>query len=45
MDTFEKALELLTQGCYVACVDFSNAYFSVCVAEEHRKILEIYLEK
>lgn len=37
MDTFESALELVTQGCYFASVDFSNAYYSVCVAEEHRK--------
>lgn len=31
MDTFESALELVTQDCYFASVDFNNAYYSVCV--------------
>lgn len=39
MDTFESALELVPQGGFSASVDLSNAYYSVCVAEEHRKYL------
>lgn len=39
MDTFEKALNLITKGTWMASIDLRHAYYSVPVAEEHQKYL------
>ena len=39
MDTFEKAIELVSRNCYMASIDLRHAYYSVPVAEEHQKFL------
>ena len=39
MDTFLTALNLVTPNCYMASIDFKDAYYSVSVAREHRKWL------
>ena len=39
MDTLQSILKLVTSGCYMATVDLKDAYYSVPVAQEHRKYL------
>ena len=39
MDTFLTALSLVTPNCYMASIDFKDAYYSVPVKESHRKWL------
>ena len=39
MDSFESALHCVTKGCYFASVDFSNAYYSVPLAECHKRFV------
>ena len=39
MDSFEIALKLIENDCFMASVDLGNAYYSVNVAQEHRKYL------
>lgn len=36
METFESALKLVKQGCFMASVDLRHAYYSVPIAEEHQ---------
>ena len=38
MDTLQSILKLVT-GCYMATIDLKDAYYSVPVAQEHRKYL------
>lgn len=40
MDTIQTALKLMRPGCFMASVDLKDAYYSVPVAEEHRKYLK-----
>lgn len=37
METFERTLELVTPGCWMASVDLRHAYYSIKLAEEQRK--------
>ena len=39
MDSFEIALKLIEKDCFMASVDLRQAYYSVNVAQEHRKYL------
>ena len=39
MDSFEIALKLIEKDCFMASVDLRHAYYSVNVAQEHRKYL------
>ncbi len=39
METIKDAVLLMTPGCYMASIDFKNAYYAVPVAKRHRKYL------
>lgn len=39
MDTFEKALKLVTPGTFFSSIDLRHAYYSVSIAKEDRKFL------
>lgn len=39
MDTFESVIKLIKQNDFMASVDLRHAYYSVPIAEEHRKYL------
>ncbi len=39
MDTFQTALTLIRPGCFMASVDLKDAYYSIPVAVEYRKLL------
>ena len=40
MDTTQTALKLIRLGCYMASIDLKDAYYSVPVADEDRKLLK-----
>ena len=40
MDTFETAVRLITPNCFIASVDLKDAYYTVPIAEEHKKYLQ-----
>ena len=44
MTTFSSALELITNNCFMASLDLSDAYYSVNVAPNHRKFLQFAFE-
>ena len=39
MDTFRTALKLIRPACLMASVDLKDAYYSIPIAEEDRKLL------
>ena len=39
METLKSAINLMTPGCYMASIDFKDAYYSVPIYEPHRKYL------
>ena len=39
METLKSAINLMTPGCYMASMDFKDAYYSVPIFEQHRKYL------
>jgi hypothetical protein len=39
MDTLETVLNLITPGMYMASIDFTDAYYSLAIAQKHRKYL------
>jgi len=39
IDTLQSILKLVTPGCYMATINLNDAYYSVPVAQEHRKYL------
>ena len=39
MDTLQSILKLITPECYMATIYLSDAYYTVPIAEEHRKYL------
>ena len=39
MDTLYTALTLITKNCLMASIDLKDAYYSVAIHEEHRKLL------
>ena len=39
MDTFRTALKLIRPGSFMASVDLKDAYYSIPIAEEDRKLL------
>ena len=39
MENFEQALQLLSQGDYMASIDLKKAYYTVKIAEEQQKYL------
>ena len=41
MDTLLSALALIDQGDYMISIDFCNAYYSIPIAEHHRKYIII----
>jgi hypothetical protein len=45
MDTFQTALDLIFPNCYMATVDWKDAYFSVPVRAEDRKFLRFIWNK
>ena len=44
MDTMETALQMVTPGCYMASLDYSDAYYSMAVAVWERKYLRFLHE-
>ena len=44
MDTFISALSLITPNCYMASIDFKDAYYSVPIKKEHRKWLRFMFQ-
>lgn len=44
METIYDAINMVTDGCYMATVDLKDAYHSVPMAEKHRKFLKIEWE-
>lgn len=42
MDTLWSAVRLMTPNCFMASLDLKDAYYSVPIAEEHRKYLRFY---
>ena len=40
METFNKALTLITPNCYMASIDIYNAYFSVPIASQDQKCVK-----
>ena len=44
MDTFQKTVQLITEGCFMASIDLRDAYYSVPIAVEHRKYLKFSFE-
>ncbi|XP_071153666.1 uncharacterized protein [Mytilus edulis] len=46
MDSFESALNLIKENAYMSSVDLRHAYYSVNIAEQHRKYLRfVWKEK
>ena len=43
MDTLLTALTLITPGCYMASIDLKDAYYSVPIDEQNKKILAFYV--
>ena len=39
MDNLQTALNLITPNCYMASIDWKDAYYSVPIVKEHRKFL------
>ena len=39
MDTFRTALKIIRPGCFMTSVDLKDAYYSIPIAEEDRKLL------
>ena len=39
MDTFQVALKLVTQFCFISSIDLKDAYYSVSITKHHRKFL------
>ena len=39
MDTIDTVINLMRPDCFMASVDLSNAYFSIPIAQAHRKYL------
>lgn len=39
MDTSESALVLIEENSYMSSIDLKHAYYTVNIAEQHRKIL------
>ena len=39
MDSFRTALKLIRPGCFMASVDLKDAYYSIHIVEEDRKVL------
>ncbi|VDI20376.1 Hypothetical predicted protein [Mytilus galloprovincialis] len=39
MDSFESALNLIKENAYMSSVDLRHAYYSINIAEQHRKFL------
>ena len=39
MDTFESAVKLIKENCYLASIDLRHAYYSIPIAEEHQILL------
>jgi len=42
MESLQNALDLVTPNCYMASIDWKDAYFSVPVKKEHRKFLKFF---
>lgn len=40
MDALESAIRMINPGCYMALIDLKDTYYSVPVAEEHRRYLK-----
>ena len=44
MDTLNTAISLITPGCYMASIDYKDAYYSVAVRQEDRKWLRFQFQ-
>ncbi len=42
MDTFDTALTLVTEHCFMSSVDLRDAYYHVPIAKDHRKYLRFF---
>lgn len=41
MNTLQTTLRLITQDCFMASIDLKNAYYSVPIHSEHRKLFRL----
>ena len=44
MSTLQSAVQLMTKNCYMASIDWKDAYYCVSIREEHRKLLRFTFE-
>lgn len=44
MECLSSALDLITQGCYMASIDLKDAYYSVPIAPQYRRYLKFTFE-
>jgi hypothetical protein len=44
MDTLETVLTLIRPGMFMASIDFTDAYYSLAIAQQHRKYLRFEFE-
>ena len=42
MNSVLSAIAIITPGCYLASIDLSNAYYSVPIHSEHRKLFKFF---
>ena len=40
MDTFETAKSLISHGCFMACIDLQDAYYTVSIQKYYRRFLK-----
>lgn len=44
METLQSAISMMTKGCYMACIDLKDAYYSVPIHEDFKKYLKFSWE-
>ena len=44
MSILQSAVQLMTKNCYMASIDWKDAYYCVSIREEHRKLLRFTFE-
>ena len=44
METLKSAINLMTRNCYMASIDFKDAYYSIPVYKPHRKFLRFQFQ-
>lgn len=44
MDSIHTCTQLMRSGCYMACIDLKDAYYSVSIDKKHQKYLKFILD-